>query len=172
MAKPLSRPQRIAVRILAASPGFSANLNASFTLRFSCSILRNRASFAAGQNEAPARGIPGLLRLATRISGASPTSGIISCDVKQPRAQSLVNVIYRHSRLGRVPEKRHRECPILCRLSKILLSNTMPILRIEKGCTPVWGLRPKSCPFVIRVEFAIAISFRARFLPIFHASCS
>src|SRR6516164_10487624 len=78
MAKPLSRPQRIAVRILAASPGFSANLNASFTLRFSCSILRNRASFAAGQNEAPARGIPGLLRLATRISGASPTLLLVS----------------------------------------------------------------------------------------------
>jgi hypothetical protein len=76
------------------------------------------------------------------------------------------------SRPGRLPVIPHRKCPLLPRASKILLSNATPILRIQKDCTSVRGLRPKSCPFVIRLEFAIPISFGYRFLPVFHSSFS
>ena len=59
-------------------PGFSANLRASLRGDFAAGFSRNRASFAVEQNEAPAPGIWGLLRLTTRISGASPTLLLVS----------------------------------------------------------------------------------------------
>jgi hypothetical protein len=47
---------------------------------------RELGPLTSGQNEAPARGLPGLPRLATRVLGdiANPTSGIISEMLKQP----------------------------------------------------------------------------------------
>ena len=97
MAKPLSRPYRIAVRILAASPGFSANLRASLGGDFSCSILGNRASIAAEQRGSPAREIPGFYVWATHVSGdiANPTSGIMLVIARQPIALGELSKVIR-----------------------------------------------------------------------------
>ena len=105
--------------------------------------------------------------MATRISGAiaNATFGIILSDIKQPRAlRAFQSHTYGHSGRGRAPVIPYRECPILPRPSKILLSIATPTLRIEKSCAPVRRLRPKSHPLVIRLKHAIPIAFCNRFL--------
>jgi hypothetical protein len=125
--------------------GFQRQSENEFTRRFSCWILGNRASMAAEQNEAPARGIPGLLRLATRVSGGHRQPyfryHIESYQATKSFGGSPSHT-YRHSRRGRAPVIPHREYPILPRASKILLSNTTSTPSIQKGGTPVRGCGP------------------------------
>jgi hypothetical protein len=79
---------------LANLVGFHRQSESEFTRRFSCWILRNRASLAVEQNEAPARGIPGLLRLATRFSGSVATLLIVSYWVmlSNPELGSMLSI--------------------------------------------------------------------------------
>ena len=61
-----------------------------------------------------------------------------------------------------------RECPVIPCSIKISLSNTTSTVSIEKYGTSVWGLRSKSCPFVIAPKLSIPIICYDRFLPMFH----
>jgi hypothetical protein len=52
--------------------------------------------------------------------------------------------------------------------NKIVLCDTTSALSIEKGRTPVRGLRPKFRPFVIVAKLSIPITFRDCFLLMSH----
>jgi hypothetical protein len=102
--------------------------------------------------------MPGLLSLATRVRGKSPT--LLSVSYREPSRNHSVRpkiVPIGVFGVGRVPVIPHRECPILACAGEILLSNATPTLSIEKSRTPVRGLRPKSRPFIICLELAIPI---------------
>src|SRR5271156_1302018 len=76
------------------------------------------------------------------------------------------------SGLGCFPTIPQRECALVPCPNKILLSNARSALTIQIGGTPVWGLRSKSCPLLVRPELAIPIVFNDFFLSIFHSVSS
>jgi len=105
-------------------------------------------------------------------SGVTTATPVLRLTLGEPLSGIGSSRLPMSPRLGRLPAIPHRKCPLLPRASKIFLSNATPTLSIEKSSAPVRGLRPKSRPLVIRLEFAIAIFVRDRFLSVVHSVSS
>jgi len=72
------------------------------------------------------------------------------------------------SRLSRFPAIPYWKCPIVPRPSKVMLRNATSSLSINKGSSPVRGLRSKSRPLIITSKLSMSIICYDRRPPISH----
>jgi hypothetical protein len=183
----ISAGSHLELRFCCASPGRASLLSAPRRLKATAAVSSIALSLPSSDadDEVPRRYQSGEVDYTGSIS---PARRFAAGDRSRDRRRAGGHGAYRLPRrpeseadqlslatlsgLGCFPTIPQRECALVPCPNKILLSNARPALTIQKGGTPVWGLRSKSYPLLVRPELAIPIVFSDLFLSIFHSVSS